>query len=93
MAIDFRLPIYGVSSFGNHLFWPNAGGLPGRPCTIDNQLFAVEEWNKALQEAGDDKPISVTAAELSDMCRTRMQASVDVIVARQDADLKGGKGQ
>lgn len=78
-AIDLRLPIYGLSTYGNHWFWPNKAALGGRAATITCDLYAVEEWNAT---AAGDAPLTTTAAELSELCQARMQRSVDGTVAR-----------
>lgn len=87
LAIENRLPIYGICNLGNHHFWPNSATLGGRPATIDNDMFAVQEWNDMLEKGGP-LPDGFNAQTLSAMAQKCMQASVDKIIARGLAKIK-----
>jgi len=80
LAIQNRLPIYGICTLGNKGFWPNDSS-PGHPASIDCDIFTVHDWNDMLAKS-DPACRDMSPEALSTMCRTAMQASVDRIVAR-----------
>ena len=93
LAVDLRLPIYGISALGQHRFWPWKGA-PGHPATIRVKLYAVDKWNDML-DAGEGK--GATATDVADLAQEAMQASVDALSARplppNDPESPGRKGR
>ena len=93
LAVDLRLPIYGISALGQHRFWPWKGA-PGHPATIRVKLYAVDAWNDML-DAGEGK--AATATDVADLAQEAMQASVDALSAQplppNDPESPGRKGR
>ncbi|KAG8469109.1 hypothetical protein KFE25_007627 [Diacronema lutheri] len=82
LIVDLKLPVFGLTMHGNHVFWPNSQQMGGNPATIYADVFAVEAWNAQL-----DAP-TIDAAALTELCQQRMQASLDACVARAGARAK-----
>lgn len=77
LIFELKLPVYGLTMYGNHDFWPTRQQMGGNPATVHADVFAVEEWNAQL-----DNP-TIDAAALTDLCQRRMQVSLDACVARK----------
>lgn len=76
MIAELGVPIFGLTMYGNHVFWPPAAQMGGLPSTIIADVFAVEDWNAHVEKPEMD------AAALCAMCESRMQRSLDLCVAR-----------
>jgi 1-acyl-sn-glycerol-3-phosphate acyltransferase len=87
MIAELRLPVFGLTTYGNHFFWPNHAHMGGYPSTIVADVFAVDEWNSQLDNDALD------AAAITDMCQRRMQESVTKCVARSRALAEGAKSK
>jgi 1-acyl-sn-glycerol-3-phosphate acyltransferase len=91
LAIDLRVPIYGISSLGQHRFWPHKGA-PGHSAHVNVSLYEVKAWNDRVA-AGTNA--GLTATDLATMAQEAMQASVDALSALPPAGdaLPGRKGR
>lgn len=73
---ELKLPVFGLTMYGNQDFWPTKQQMGGNCATVRAAVFAVDEWNAQLESP------TIDAVELTDLCQRRMQASLDGCVAR-----------
>ncbi|KAJ1630354.1 hypothetical protein T492DRAFT_1003865 [Pavlovales sp. CCMP2436] len=79
IVLDHKVPVFGLTVYGNHHFWPTKKQMGGYPASIYANVFAVEEWNAQLGSS------TLDAAALCELCEKRMQVSLAGCAARARA--------